>query len=505
MNYLTPVGLAVLCALGSCQVLAQQQLSRAGHPLVEQIKIADQYIVVFHKNTPGLPSLQQQQQWTQQQVDLLVNQTGVTVQQQYSHSISGALVIANAQQLKALRQHAAVAYIEPNRKIQLAPMLAGAQVNPPWGLDRIDQRQLPLNQQFNPAQTGQAVTAFVIDTGVMINHSDFGGRASNGYDFIDNDNVAQDCNGHGTHVAGTIAGTEYGVAKQANVVGVRVLGCNGSGTTAGVIAGVNWVAAQANGQPKVANMSLGGGASQALDDAVNAAVDRGILFVVAAGNSNNNACGSSPARAAKAFTVGSTTNTDQRSSFSSYGNCLKIFAPGSDIKSAWNNGGSNTISGTSMAAPHVAGAAALYLQANPAQTPAQLAQTLINTATPNVVGNAGAGSPNRLVYTEGGTAEPPPALQVTLSGARNSDHYYSLNVPAGKGRLTVKTSGGSGDVDLYVMHNDRPDPILHSCASENPDTNQEQCLIQSPQSGDWQILVYGYTAFTNVTLTASYQ
>lgn len=244
---------------------------------------------------------------------------------------------------------------------------AGDQGGATWGLDRIDQRDLPLNSNYHYDYDGSGVTAFVIDTGVRNTHNEFGGRASSGYDFIDNDNDSSDCNGHGTHVAGTIGGSTYGVAKNVNIVGVRVLNCSGSGTNSGVISGINWVKNNAQG-PSVANMSLGGGASQALDDAVNAAVAAGISFVVAAGNDNSNACNYSPARAANAVTVGSTTSTDSRSSFSNYGTCLDIYAPGSSITSAWYNSNSatNTISGTSMASPHVAGVAALYLAENPA-------------------------------------------------------------------------------------------------------------------------------------------
>ncbi len=467
--------------------------------------VPDEYIVVLHSPAVLKQDLQQQARWTEQQVDSLVNQTGVQALRLYQHSINGALIKANARQLAELKKSANVAYIEPNRYVSIEPAVSALQQNATWGLDRIDQRALPLNQQYNPSQTGQNVTAFVIDTGVMNNHSEFSGRASNGYDFVDNDAVAQDCHGHGTHVAGTIAGTVYGVAKQANIVGVRVLDCAGSGTIAGVVAGVNWVAAQQPGQTKVGNMSLGGGVSQALDDAVNAAVDRGVFMAVAAGNNGADACGFSPARAAKAFTVGSTTASDQRSGFSNFGSCLDIFAPGSNITSAWNNGGLNTISGTSMAAPHVAGVAALYLQQQAGQTPQQLAQSILTSATANVLSDIKAGSPNKLVYTEGAAVEPPPALNVTLSGAGSSSHYYNLTVPAGKTKLTIKTSGGQGDVDLYTMFNDRPDPFINNCAAETENSSQEQCVFQAPAAGNWQILVYGYSAFSNVTLTASYQ
>lgn len=289
--------------------------------------------------------------------------------------------------------------------------ISGTQPSPPsWGLDRIDQTALPLNNSYTyPDKAGEGVTAYIIDTGVRISHSDFGGRASNGYDAVDNDNVAQDGNGHGTHVAGTVAGTAYGVAKKAKIVGVRVLDNNGSGTTAGVVAGIDWVTANAV-KPAVANMSLGGGADSVLDAAVQKAINSGITFAVAAGNESTDASTKSPARVAAAITVGSTTSTDARSSFSNYGSIVDIFAPGSSITSTWNTGDSatNTISGTSMASPHVAGAAALYLADNPGKTPAQVSAGLVAAATSGVVTSPGTGSPNKLLNVGTGGTTPPP-------------------------------------------------------------------------------------------------
>jgi subtilisin family serine protease len=238
----------------------------------------------------------------------------------------------------------------------------------------------------------------VIDTGIMTSHSQFGGRAAVSYDAVGGN--GQDCNGHGTHVAGTIGGSTYGLAKGVKLRAVRVLDCNGSGSNSGVIAGVDWVRTHAV-KPAVANMSLGGSASSALDSAVTNAITSGVTFALAAGNSNANACSSSPARVTAAITVGATTSGDARASYSNYGTCLDIFAPGSNITSAWTGGGTNTISGTSMASPHVAGAAALYLAGNPGASPAAVRDALVNRATTNVVGGAGSGSPNRLLYTLG--------------------------------------------------------------------------------------------------------
>ena len=272
------------------------------------------------------------------------------------------------------------------------------QNNPPWGLDRIDQRNRPLSATYTYNWTGSGVRAYVIDTGIRTSHTQFGGRASNVFDAFGGSGA--DCNGHGTHVSGTIGGSTYGVAKSALLRGVRVLDCNGSGSNSGVIAGVDWVRNN-HIAPAVANMSLGGGVSSALDTAVNNLSNAGVTIAVAAGNSNANACNSSPARAANAITVGSTTTTDARSSFSNFGTCLDLFAPGSGILSAWfsSNTATATLSGTSMASPHVAGVAALYKQANPSASSTTIRNAIVNNATTNVVTNAGTGSPNRLLYS----------------------------------------------------------------------------------------------------------
>ncbi|MCO8277363.1 S8 family peptidase [Actinoplanes sp. TRM 88003] len=297
-------------------------------------------------------------------------------------------------QAKRLAASAGVAYVEQNQTISLS----ATQNNATWGIDRIDQRNRPLSTTYTYPVTASNVTAYIIDTGIRYTHNEFsGGRATPGYDAVGSGAV--DCNGHGTHVAGTVGGTTYGVAKQVKLVGVRVLNCSGSGTTAGVIAGVNWVGNQ-TARPAVANMSLGGGVSSTLDNAVNTAIGKGITFALAAGNSTANACNSSPARVANAITVGATTSTDARASYSNYGTCLDIFAPGSSITSAWYNSNSATssISGTSMASPHVAGAAALVLSRNTGFSPAQVRDSLVNNATTGVVTNPGTGSPNRLLF-----------------------------------------------------------------------------------------------------------
>lgn len=326
----------------------------------------------------------------------LIADYGGTVRHTYRAALNGYSVRLSEQQARRLAADPAVDQVIQDTRVTAA----ATQTDPPsWGLDRIDQTALPLDRAYTyPDSAGSGATVYVIDTGVRISHSDLAGRAVNGYDAVDGDTVAQDGNGHGTHVATTAAGTRYGVAKKARVVAVRVLNNQGSGTTAQVVAGIDWVTRNHSG-PSVANLSLGGGVSTALDTAVKNSIASGVTYAVAAGNSNSDAGNFSPARVPEAITVGATTNTDARSSYSNYGSRLDLFAPGTQITAGWHTSdtATNTISGTSMASPHVAGAAAVYLAGHRSATPAQVSAALVNGATSGKVTNPGTGSPNKLL------------------------------------------------------------------------------------------------------------
>ncbi|MFJ7070926.1 S8 family serine peptidase [Streptomyces sp. NPDC101115] len=327
----------------------------------------------------------------------LAKEYGGTLRRSYDSAVNGFSVNDLTEtEAKRLAADPAVAKVVQNRRFTIN----ATQENPPsWGLDRVDQTDTAGDSAYTyPDSGGEGVTAYVIDTGVRITHKDFGGRASNGFDAVDNDDTAQDGNGHGTHVAGTIAGTEHGVAKKAKIVAVRVLDDNGSGTTEQVVAGIDWVTQNHQG-PSVANMSLGGGADPALDDAVKKAIASGVTFGVAAGNESSDAGQGSPSRVTEAITVASSTKDDEQSGFSNFGSVVDLYAPGSEITSAWNDSdtGTKTISGTSMATPHVVGAAAVYLAGHTDATPAQVAQALIDGATPDKISNPSEGTANKLL------------------------------------------------------------------------------------------------------------
>ncbi|MFE3523222.1 S8 family serine peptidase [Streptomyces sp. NPDC059161] len=327
----------------------------------------------------------------------LAEEYGGTLQRDYSSTLNGFSASGLSEtEAKRLAADPSVGKVVQNKKFHINATQSGP---PSWGLDRIDQAETAGDGKYSyPDSAGDGVTAYVIDTGVRISHKDFGGRASYGFNAVDNNDKADDGNGHGTHVAGTIAGTAHGVAKKAKIVAVRVLDNNGSGSTEQVVAGIDWVTKNHKG-PSVANLSLGGTADPALDEAVQKAIASGVTFGVAAGNESADAGNSSPAHVKEAITVASSTKNDEQSSFSNFGPVVDLYAPGSDITSDWNTSdtATNTISGTSMATPHVVGAAAVYLAGHKDATPAQVSDALTNGATPDKISNASQGTPNKLL------------------------------------------------------------------------------------------------------------
>ncbi|SEU13996.1 Serine protease, subtilisin family [Stigmatella erecta] len=400
----------------------------AGKFLRSSDAIPGQYIVVLKGTSLRTAQISQVAQ-------TLALPQRATVTRTYAHALNGFVAQTTEEGARAIAAQPEVEYVVEDGHVHTTATQSGAT----WGLDRIDQINLPLNGTYSYGPTGAGVNVYIIDTGIETSHSQFGGRASGDYTAVADGNGTNDCNGHGTHVAGTVGGATWGVAKAARLHGVRVLGCNGSGSISGVIAGVDWVTANRI-KPAVANMSLGGSPNPALDTAVSNSIASGVTYVIAAGNSYIDACYPSPARVPEAITVGASDSTDSTASFSNWGPCLDVFAPGVAITSAYLGGGSATLDGTSMAAPHVAGVAALYLESNRAATPATVATAIVLNAPANKVRNTINGSTTRLLYSN-----PPPACGTLGSGQALAPGQI-LPACSGRAYLAHQTDG---NVVLY--------------------------------------------------------
>jgi subtilisin family serine protease len=406
--------------------------------------IPNSYIVVFKDSVSA--------QGVDSQVQTSTARYGGQASYTFRAALHGYTAKMSAQEARRVAADPAVAFVEQDRVVHALV----DQPNPPsWGLDRVDQRDLPLNNLYSYTSDGTGVSAYVIDTGFRPTHQAIAGRAT----FLTNttgDGNNTDCNGHGTHVAGTIGGTQYGLAKNVRLFAVKVLDCNGSGSFAGVAQGIDFVTSHHTGGPAVANMSLGAqGSDAATENAVRRSVADGVVYAIASGNSNADACNFTPARVAEAITVNASTRTDARASFSNFGACTDIFAPGEGITSSWNTSdtATNTISGTSMATPHVAGAAALFLSANPTASPAAVQSALKANATPNKITSPGSGSPNLLLFTGSGSPPPPPG---PCPAATNGTDVAIPDLGTGTSSITISGCTGnasaSATVEVHIVH-----------------------------------------------------
>jgi subtilisin family serine protease len=457
--------------------------------------IPDQYIVVYKSEMVVAEA--------EESIRASVAALGGEVQFMYGAALNGYSAYLPGKALEAARADPAVEYVEADAWVHLYDDGVEAQAvqnGATWGLDRSDQRNLPLSNTYTYTTTASNVHVYILDTGINSTHTLFGGRATKDFDAIGDGQNGNDCAGHGTHVAGTIGSSTYGVAKGVKLHAVRVLDCFGSGSFSQVIAGVNWVTAH-HLNPAVANMSLGSFGSYApLESAVQNSINDGVTYVIAAGNDGVDACTYTPARLPAAITVGSTTSTDARSSFSNYGTCLDIFSPGSDITSTWigSNTATNTISGTSMAAPHVAGVAALYLATHTSANPAAVRNALVSNATPNKVTNPGAGSINRLLYSRFSTSTVP-VLKTPSGTVTDKTPTYKWTPVTGATKYQYQLMKGTTSVYSKIVN---ASVCTSSLCSNTPTTTLSlgayKWRVRAMVGGAWK----AWSAYKNFSIQA---
>ena len=483
------IGIIVLSVMPHHSSGKNDKFRRADRP------IENQYIVVLNDEDAFKPVE------SEEAADRLTVNYGGRVKRVFNHAMKGFSAEMSEQEAENLSRDENVKYVEEDGEIETSTTQVGAT----WGLDRIDQHVGPFDGNYIYTSAGNNVHVYIIDTGIRATHAEFGGRAVLSFDAIGDGQNGNDCNGHGTHVAGTVGGSNYGVAKNVTLHAVRVLNCSGSGATSGVVAGVDWVTQNHAGQ-SVANMSLGGSLSTTLTTAITNSIAAGVTYVVAAGNGNQDACNSSPANVPNAITVGATTSLDERAYFSNFGTCVDIFAPGVSITSAWNTDdvSTNMISGTSMASPHVAGVAALYLQDNPTAAPAAVTAAITGAATPGLVVNAGTNSPNLLLFSQlgggsgvcGGTNF---AGSLGSSGASNF-HTSAEGFNAGSGLYKAVLNLPSGS--QFGVRLEKKKGRKWNIVASSSRTGSTETVDYNGSSGTYRWSVYSTTGSGSYSLCA---
>jgi serine protease len=445
----------------------------------------------------------------------------------YIHTFKGFSVDLSPDSFKKLLNDKRVDYIEanktvnmnlPSKKIKVASApKEKINIPPLWGLDRINQKALPLDNTIKNSHSldGRGVNVYVMDTGIELDHPEFEGRAINGWDFVDNDPIANDCQGHGTHVAGTIASKTYGVAKKANLIALRIFNCKKKGNILNYINAIEWIIAHAK-TPAIVNMSLSSvELSNVFEAAVKKLTQKGILMVASAGNDNSDACFYSPVNSSDPLTVAASDHFDYRAYFSNYGHCVDIFAPGRNITSTWINKSIKVNSGTSMAAPHVAGVAALYLQYNPNATPSNIKNVILNNASEGRIKNP-SGSKNLLLQTHFDRQSIPIFKNVlqkgialkNLSSQQDKNTFFTFTVPKGKKKLSFKIEGGEGDADLYVVFEENPQKTPSNDCDFEPleqKGNNERCELDGEEAGTYHIMIQGWEDYKGLSLIANYK